>query len=231
MIYPRRFCGGNVMTNLNADILRSDQCARAFRRIFWGFPLHLVGPSIGIGRDHLHLCFVSWIGWLMVASGLSWIKELTPQIKRIRTLAYYLAFLSLIEVSSVVRVEGMIANLPVPPTSTPWTIVAVIYITARMIAEAILIWQLCGVIMGIASALDNADLGSKADRRRKLYVAFTLGVFLVGFPFILLFPLRWLSITVGLSVFLTLETAWIVVNGLIIGLMKRTEKVCRPVEV
>ncbi len=196
---------------LDHEKIHSEPCIRAFERMFWAF-LFFIDFRIGVNNVHVDV-LPDLVGWILMASALSWILELHSDIKGIRTLTYWLIFLSIFDFVEIrTPVRGFSYSIP----SALRFLLQII----TVILDIIVIWRLCGVIIDMAKAVDNALMKQRADFRRKLYVGFIIGVFVaVGICFIFP-PFALITAIVGLPLA-------IVVFCLMMGLMKGTTNMCR----
>jgi len=198
--------------DINEDVMSSEQCASAFGRIFWAFLFFL---DFRVGFNNMHVDILpDFIGWIMIATALTAIIDLSPRVAGIRTLANWLIFLSLFD---LVQIRIPLSH---SGTFTTWiTPTFPVGIIATILA-IILIWNLCGLIIDMANVAADPTIGGRADFRRKLYVALLVlgtiaaGISLIVPPFVLL------------AVVVVLPMA-IIVFCLMMGLMKGTENMCR----
>jgi hypothetical protein len=198
--------------SVNPEMIHTEQCASAFRRMFWAFPFFL-DLRVGINEVHVDL-LPDFVGWALIASALTWILPLAPIVAGLRTLAYWLVFLAifdLVEIRIPLRQAGNV-TMWITPTFPIGIIAAIL--------DMLFIWRLCGLIIEMASVTRNATIREKADFRRRFYVAFIiLAVVAVAISFAV--PS---FVLVALIVALPLA---IIVFCLMMGLMKGTEKMCR----
>jgi hypothetical protein len=197
---------------LDQDMIHSEPCIRAFERIFWAF-LFFFDFRLGVNNVHVDI-IPDFIGWILMASALGWILELHSEIKGIRTLSHWLILLSifdLIEIRMPANRAGQISC---------WTAPMFLIGILTLILSLIAIWRLCGVIVDMAAEVGSTLIRERADFRRRLYVGFTIAVYVAaGICYVLpplVFPL----------VFVALPLA-IIIICLMMGLMKATANMCR----
>lgn len=201
-----------IDSDMRRDMLGSEQCVSAFGRMFWAFLFFL---DVRIGMDNVHVDILpDFIGWILIASALTSIMGLSGRVARIRTLAYWLIFLSLFDLVEIRIPLGHAGAIKtwITPTFPIGFIAAVL--------DIVLIWKLCGLIMGMADVAGDSVTSGKADFRRKLYLVFVvsfsaaIAICFIAPPFI---PV---ALIVGLPVA-------IIVFCLMMGLMKATQNMCR----
>ena len=198
--------------NVNTRIIRSEECAAAFDRMFWAF-LFFLDFRLGVNNVHVDV-LPDFIGWLMIASALTSILELTPKMHGIRTLAYWLVFLSLFDMVEI-RIPFMKSgNFTgyISPTF-PLGIIATIL-------DLLLIWKLCGVIIEMATAVGDDVIHERADFRRRIYLIFAICLSLSVLVSFVIPPIAIVAVIIGLPVGL-------VMFCLMMGLMKGTANLCR----
>ena len=195
------------MVEVNTNTIRTRQCATAFQHMIWAF-IFFVDVRLGINNVHLDV-LPDVIGWAIIASALTTILELSPIIRILRTLAYWLLFLSLFDVVEfrITVVQADNVTLWISPTF----FVSII----STILDSILIWKLCGLIMAIATAMNNPKIRRRASFRRKLYLALVVLLrlsVLISFVFL---PFTIITVIVGFPI-------GIIVLCLMMELMKDT---------
>ncbi len=198
--------------DINRDMILTERCASAFGRMFWAF-LFFLDFRIYINRIGVDL-LPDFIGWLLIASALAEIIPLSPKVATLRTLAWWLVFLSLfdlVKMKAPVR-QGVAFTTRISPMF-PIGIVA-------GILGLILIWKLCGLIMDMADAVGDSTIWERAESRRNLYVAFVVFLTIAISISFLAPPFMIVAVIVGLPLA-------IVVFCLLMGLMKGTENMCR----
>jgi uncharacterized membrane protein len=142
---------------LNRDMIHSEACIRAFERLFWAF-LFLIDFRLGYNNVHVDI-IPDFIGWILIASALGWILELHSEIKGIRTLSYWLIFLSIFDLIEIRMPAGRAAQI------SCWTAPMFLIGIITLILSLIAIWRLCGVIVDMA-----AEVGSTLIRERPLAI-------------------------------------------------------------
>jgi hypothetical protein len=199
---------------INHDMIRTERCARAFGSMFWGF-LFLFDFRIGTGGVQVDL-LPDFIGWILIASALENIRDLSPRVGGIRTLAQWLIFFSLFSLVEIKK-KGhsgftVSANMSINLTS-PFRLIG-------SILAVLVIWKLCGLIMEMAEAVGDTLIRDRAEFRRMLYL-----IFIVSLPVV--FGLVLLDKSLALFV-LAIEIPFaLIVFCLLMGLMKGTENMCR----
>lgn len=200
------------MIEVNVEIIRTQRCAAAFQSMFWAFVFFL---DFRLGVNNVHVDVLpDLIGWFMIASALTSILDLSRVVPTLRTLSYWLLFLSLFDVIEIRIPMTQSGNV------TTWISPTFFLSTISTILDILLIWKLCGLIMAMAATVDGATIWRRADFRRKLYVscAVLLSIaVLISFavpPFVLV------AVVVGLPVS-------IIVFCLMMGLMSGTARMCR----
>ncbi len=151
---------------MNTGIIRSEECAAAFDRMFWAF-LFFLDFRLGVNNVHVDV-LPDFIGWLMIASALASILELSPKVQNIRKLANWLVGLSLFDMVEI-RIPFMRSGNvtgQISPTF-PLGIIATIL-------DLLLIWKLCGMIIEMASVLGDDVIRERADFRRRIYLIFAI---------------------------------------------------------
>ncbi|MHC4240579.1 MAG: hypothetical protein ACYSUC_12670, partial [Planctomycetota bacterium] len=168
-----------------------------------------------LGYNNVHVDIIpDFIGWILIASALGWILELHSEIKGIRTLSYWLIFLSIFDLIEIRMPAGRAAQI------SCWTAPMFLIGIITLILSLIAIWRLCGVIVDMAAEVGSTLIRERADFRRRLYVGFTIAVY-VAAGICYVFP----PLVVPL-VFIGLPLA-IIVICLMMGLMKATANMCR----
>jgi len=196
---------------LDREMIRSQDCIRAFERMFWAF-LFFVDFRIGINNVHVDI-LPDFIGWILMATALGWILQLHSDIKGIRTLTFCLIFLSIFDLIELRKQPtGFSVNISITP-------LVVIGMIAGILA-IIVIWKLCGVIIDMATAVDNLLIKQRADFRRKFYIGFIIAIFVAIGISVIVPAFIFITVIVGLPLA-------IVVFCLLMGLMKGTAKMCR----
>lgn len=199
------------MEVLDREMIHSGTCADAFARMFWAFPFFI---DFRIGFNDMHIDVLpDLIGWIIMATAIGWILKLHPDVKTIRTLTFWLIFLSIFDIIEFRKqVKGFSINISI----TPFTIIK----TIAEILAIIVIWKLCGVIMDIAIQVNNTLIARRADFRRKLYIGFIIAA-IASAGIILIMPhFIFIMLIVGLPLA-------IIVLCLLMGLMKGTATMCR----
>ncbi len=204
------------MSSLEPEMIRWPDCARAFHRIFWAF-LFFIDFRIGINNVHVDI-LPDFIGWILMASALGWIIDVNPRVRGLRTLSFWLVVLSIFGLVEVRKPLQQVKNL------TVWVMPTFLISVVAGILAIIFIWRLCGVIMDLASALDNTTIRNRADFRRKLYLGIIIAIWVVGGIIYVFPPFIIAAFIIGLP-------ASILVFCLMMGLMKGTENMCRGVPV
>ena len=199
---------------LDREMIHSRACVGAFERMFWAF-LFFVDFRVGFNNVHIDI-LPDIIGWILMATALDRILRLHSDVNGIRILAYLLIFLSIFDLIELRKqTPGYSVNIYITPLAIIRLIAAIITI--------IVIWRLCGIIIDMATAVDNMLIKQRADFRRKLYVGFIIAAFVaVGISFVLP-PFVIIAVIIGLPVA-------IVILCLMMGLMKGTAKMCRQAE-
>ncbi|MEM1180170.1 MAG: hypothetical protein AAGM22_17645 [Acidobacteriota bacterium] len=202
------------MNDVNVAVIHTERCAAAFCRMFWAF-IFFLDFRFGVNRVHIDL-LPDFVGWLMMASALTTILDLAPRVEDIRRLAYGLSFLSLFDLVEIrmTQSEGL----------GPWIVPTTLVSTVSAVLNIVLIWKLCGLIMDMASRLENETMRERAEFRRKLYATVTV---LLSLAAALAFASRSFAM---LSIFIGFPAA-IIIFLLMMGLMKRTENMCRGLPV
>jgi hypothetical protein len=206
----------NVTSNapglLTPEMIHSDLCIRAFERMFWPF-LFFIDFRIGMNNIHIDI-LPDFIGWILIVIALGWIIKLHSDIKFIRSLAYWLVFLSifdLVEIQIPLKKAGSFTY-----SISPLFFVGII----SAVLTIIVIWKLCGVIMEMADAVNNTIIRDQAEFRRKLYIFFTIFILFFALISFIIPPLILIAVVVGLPLA-------IVVFCLLMGLMRGTANMCR----
>ena len=197
---------------LSPEIIHSDFCIRAFKRMFWAF-LFFIDFRIGMNNVHIDV-LPDFIGWILIAIALGWILELHSDIKFIRTLVYWLIFLSIFDLVEI--------QIPLKKTgSFTYSISPLFFIgIISVILTIIVIWKLCGVIMDMATAVNNVIIRNQAEFRRKLYIGFIISIIFFASISFIYPPFIFIAVVVGLPLA-------IVVFCLLMGLMRGTANMCR----
>lgn len=200
------------MVEVNIEIIRTERCAAAFQRMFWAF-LFFLDFRLGINSVHVD-ALPDLIGWLIIASALTTIPDLSPVVPTLRTLSYWLLFLSLFDVIEIRIPMTQSGNVTawISPTFFPGIISTVL--------DILLIWKLCGLIMAMAAAVDSTTICQRADFRRKLYVSFAVLFTIAVLISFAVPPLAFVAAIVGLPI-------TIIVFCLMMGLMNGTANMCR----
>ena len=196
-----------------AEVIRTERCAAAFERISWAFLFFYFDVRIGGGNVQFDV-LPDFVGWVMVASALSSIVDLSSAVRGIRTLSYWLVFLSLFDLLEVRMPMGQAGSFDT------WIAPTFPILMAVAILDAILFWRLCGLIIDMSLVTGNAAIAERAAGRRKLYVALVaMGAvsFWISFVVPLFLPVAFLA---GLPLA-------VVVLCLMVGLMRGTARMCR----
>ena len=199
------------MNHINARVIPTSRCADAFGAMFWAFLFFL---DFGIGFNGVTLDILpDIVGWLLMLSALNAIPDLSPDVRPLRTLALWLAVLSLF---SLIQIKGASGT-----GVTGLTIVYTLHHLFTTILDLVYIWMLCGLIMGMGLACRRAALAERADFRRKLYAILLL--FFLVLPGILTIindrALLMAAAMVGLLIY-------VILFCLMMGLMKATQEMC-----
>ncbi|MFA6240802.1 MAG: hypothetical protein WC655_07730 [Candidatus Hydrogenedentales bacterium] len=199
------------MNHISARVISTNRCADAFGAMFWAFLFFL---DFGIGFNGVTLDILpDIVGWLLMLSALKAIPDLSPDVRPLRTLALWLAVLSLF---SLIQIKGASGT-----GVTGLTIVYTLHYLFTAILELIYIWMLCGLIMGMGLAYRCAALAERADFRRKFYAILQLS-FLVLPGILMIINDRALVIATAIVGFLI----YAILFCLMMGLMKATQKMC-----
>ncbi len=200
------------MFEVDPDIVRTDRCAAAFRRMAWAFVFFL---DFRVGIDNVHVDVLpDLIGWLLTASALTALLDLSPAVKGLRTLAHWLVFLSLFDVVEF--------GIPVWRSGhvTTWVSLGAPLGVISTILNIVLIWRLCGLIMAMAEAVEDPGIWERADSRRRLYLAFTVLLAAAGVMSFAVPAFAMVAVIAGLPV-------GVIVFCLMMGLMNGTANMCR----
>ena len=200
------------MIEVNIEIIRTERCAAAFQWMFRAFVFFL-DFCLSVNNVHVDL-LPDLIGWLMIASALTTIPDLSRVVPTLRTLSYWLLFLSLFDVIEI--------RIPMMQTGnvTTWMSPAFFLGIISMILDILLIWKLCGLIMAMAAAVDSTTIWQRADFLRKLYVSFAALLSIAVLISFAVPPFVFIAVVVGLPVAL-------IVMCLMMGLMIGTANMCR----
>lgn len=202
----------NAMGLLSPEMIHSDLCIRAFERMFWAF-LFFIDFRIGMNNVHIDV-LPDFIGWILIAIALGWILKLHSEIKFIRTLVYWLIFLSIFDLVEI--------QIPLKKTGSFTYFISPLFFIGIIsaILTIIVIWKLCGVIMEMATAANNVTIRNQAEFRRKLYIFFTIFILFFASISFIFPPFIFIAVIVGLPLA-------IVVFCLLMGLMRGTANMCR----
>jgi len=205
-------CREEETMELTADTIRTERCAAAFDRMFWAF-LFFLDFRIGINNVHVDI-LPDFIGWIMMASALFSLVDMSSTVRGIRTLACWLVFLSLFDLLEI--------RIPLGRSGAfhTWITPTLPIGIAAAVLDVIVVWRLCGFIMDMASAVDNPVIKGRAEFRRKLYLALVVIISVSVWISFLVPPFLLLALVVGLPLS-------IVVFCLMMGLMKGTARMCR----
>ena len=184
--------------------------------MFWAFLFFI---DFRIGMDDVYIDVLpDFVGWALIASALTWILGLAPEIRGIRALANWLVLLSIFDLVEIRLLLGWSGNI------TLWVALTFVVTIATTILDLIVIWRLCEVIMEMASAVGNGVMRDRAGFRRKLYVGSGIAVTLLVTITFAVPQFALVALGVGLPLA-------IVVFCLMMGLMKATENMCRGLRV
>lgn len=186
------------MSEINAEVMRSRSCARAFRTMMWAFLffLPLPIPLAGVRPD--------LVGWLLVLVALRPIVRLHPTVRSLRTPAM---------VGLVLWVSRLLVRHVA--TETQEQLSLALYL-ATWAVLTVFVWKVCSLVAEMAAQAGATALRSSASWRRWLCVG----------PFLLLALGAELSGKAQLPVvFLFLLAATCVVS-LLMGLMASTARMC-----
>lgn len=201
--------------DIDQNVIPTERCASAFGRMFWGY-LFFIDFHVGINNVHVDL-LPDFVGWLLIASALSAIVDLSPKVAGIRTLALWLVVLSLFD---LVEIRTRLSQ---SGAFTTWTTPTLPIGIIAAILDMIFVWRLCGLIIDMSSITGNTTIGERADFRRRLYIALVIALAISIVIMVVVPPFALIVLITGLPL-------TIVVYGLMMGLMKGTEKMCRAYE-
>jgi len=176
---------------------------RGFRRIFWGLLLVVIDFRLN-GFDILP----DFIGFAIIAAGLSLLVPLNPRFQTAKIMALILTVLSLvslIELGDDGGAQGFMSG---------WFAFGLL-VTAL---DIVMVWQLCGGIIDLARERGFDDLATRASTRRGLYVGLHLTTYAVILLALDVSPGDVMPLIVGLLIFA------IVVVCLLMGLMLRAAR-------
>ncbi|MEO1209595.1 MAG: hypothetical protein AAFX78_08645 [Cyanobacteria bacterium J06638_20] len=200
------------MIEVNSSIVRTKRCAKAFQQMFWAF-IFFIDFRLGFGNIHMDI-LPDFIGWIVMASALTTIRDLSSTVSALRQFAYLLIVISLFDIVEF--------RIPIMQSANFTASISPIFFISIILAilEIVFIWKLCGLIMAMANAVGSRTIWRQANFRRKLYIAFYLSAFIVvlmlfAFPAFIL-PV----IMVGLPLA-------VVVFALMMVLMRSTANMCR----
>ncbi|MHC4621663.1 MAG: hypothetical protein ACYTEQ_28305 [Planctomycetota bacterium] len=200
------------MALLNKDMIHSEGCARAFGRMFWAF---LFFFDFRLGSSGVLVDVIpDFIGWILMASALGWILGLHTEIPKIRTLTYWMIFLSIFDLVDIQIPINRVRQIPC------WTAPVLFLGLITLVLKLIVIWRLCGVIVDMAAAVNEPLIRERADFRRKLYLGFSI-LFLAVSRICIFFP------PLAIPLFVVGLPFSIAVICLMMGLMKGTANMCR----
>jgi hypothetical protein len=207
------------MSAMDPTFIGSERCAAAFGRMFWAFLFF--SPEIRFRAGSLSFDILpDFIGWLLLASSLEEIFAMAPEVRGLRTISHWMAFLSL---SNLVHIEIPIGRSSVAEytasIATPWPF-GIICGIVMSILYVLLVWKLLGLIMGMAAAVGNDQIYERADFRRKFATA--LAIMSVPFAFGVVFMLPLIVNFVAI-----LALLGIVNTCLLLGLLSSTARMCR----
>ncbi len=199
------------MNHINAHVISTNRCADAFGTMFWAF-LFFLDFRISFNGVTLDI-LPDVVGWLLMLSALKAIPDLSPDVRPLRTLALWLAVLSLF---SLIQIKGASGN-----GVTGLTIVYSLYNLATTILDLIYIWMLCGLIMRMGLAYRCEALAERADFRGKLWAILQLAFWVL--PWILMIINDRALVIAATMVGLLIS---VIVFCLMMGLMKATQELC-----
>ena len=222
------------MPPLNAAMITSTECERAFRRMVLVFIFLLIDLKLAFLPD---MILPDFLGWLMLAGALNLIMGMRSDVRNMRNTCCLLAALSVIwTFLALLRVVDIVPRQAV--------IAVGLGLDAVIVAlEVYVIWWLCGLILDIASARQEERLQQDAATRRRLYVGLAVAIFVIRGCGQLLFLATaretlpgWLK---SWGVFIGLGWFWIAIVTVIlmitlmclmIGLVRRTADMCKAPE-
>jgi hypothetical protein len=197
---------------INADRIRDSHCDLAFTRIFWALLVVLIDIRLG-GRYRVDI-LPDFIGWIVIFSALGWMENVHPTVRTIRMLTAAEIFLSFFDL--VDRVGPQHSGFQFSIDLSPPAIGSFV----SLVVMVIIIWQICGLIMKLAEALDEPVLRARADLRRKLFLALWVAVPIAVLSIIAAPPF---GIVLGIGV----AAYALVVFILILALMLHAAGACR----
>jgi hypothetical protein len=201
--------------DIDSNVISTERCASAFGRMFWGY-LFFIDFHVGINNVHVDL-LPDFVGWLLIASALATIVDLSPKVAGLRNLAFWLVFLSLFD---LVEIRTRLSQ---SGTFTTWTTPTLPIGIIAAVLDIFFMWRLCGLIIDMASLTGDRTIGNRADFRRRLYVALVVALAISIVIMVAVPPFGLVVLVIGLPL-------TILVYCLMMGLMKGTEKMCRGYE-
>jgi hypothetical protein len=192
--------------------------AGAFRQIGWAF-LFLgisIGPSFRLGQENFLIDVLpDFIGYLMIATAANRLVPLHRRARGVRNLALvlsYLAIPTIIQYTVVTSQSGNITTWKAPL----WPLAIVVGLF-----ELVLVWMLCGLVAGLARRAGDATTEQQARGRRVVYVFFKI-LLTGGLALVLVSPNRELILGGAIAA----VVIGLVLLGLMMGLMRRAERMC-----
>ena len=222
------------MAPLNADIITSTECERAFRRMVLVFMFLLIDLKLAFLPD---MILPDFLGWLILAGALNLIRGMRSDVRRMRNRCCLLVALSVI--------WTLLALHRVADSVPRQAVIAVrLGLDAVIVAlDVYVVWWLCGLVMAIASARQEERLQQDAATRRRLYAGLAFAIFAIRGSLQLLYlpttPETLPSWFKSWGLFITVSWLWIAgvmtillitLMCLMIGLVKRTADVCKVPE-
>jgi hypothetical protein len=178
----------------------------------------LFGPSIRLGQEQFVIDVLpDFVGYWLIAINAQRLVPLHAGAKSVRNLALVLNFLSIpacVQYTVVTAQSGGITRFWAPL----WPLAV-----ALALLDLILVWKLCGLTADLARALGDQETERAALSRRGLYVV--LRILLAGGAAAILVAPAPVAALWGANALMALG---LLVMALMMGLMRRAEKMCRP---
>ncbi|GAG09971.1 unnamed protein product, partial [marine sediment metagenome] len=131
------------MSGLNAEVMSSGQCVRAFRRAVWGFLFFLPFQMRPSGADMTIEILPDALAWGILLFAMNPIAGLHPVVVRLRRLAAAGLFLSLPRVVSF------------HPAQAAWACLYLVVCVLGAVVAVLFVWQLCDLIAEMAAHAEN----------------------------------------------------------------------------
>jgi hypothetical protein len=188
---------------------------RAFRYLFWSFIFTFIDFAFkinGVGID----IFPDIVGYVCLAFGLNLLSSRFPEYRILVGCATLLAVYSVFD---LVGIERKVSFNQFDLREYVFSIWGPLSLVATLI-HFFIIWRVCELIIRMAHVTHHPALAASADIRRKVYLVLT---FSFAIPTILLL----ISIKLALMTLTFIALCGFIVTLLLMGLMRRAEKMCQ----